>query len=65
MINLQNSKLLSKEIKIIPKYLKCVCNEVLQCALILGSAIKNFESAVIATVKNVIFQKNGKTCNAK
>jgi hypothetical protein len=36
----------------IPKYLKWDRHKVLQCALILGSAIKNFVSVAIATVKN-------------
>jgi hypothetical protein len=37
---------------VIPKYLKWNRHEVLQCALILESAMRSFESVAIATVKN-------------
>jgi len=37
---------------ILPKYLNWNRHEVLQCALILGSAMRSFAGVAIATVKN-------------
>ena len=42
----------SQNESLLPKYLKWNRHEVLQCALILESAMKSFESVAIATVKN-------------
>jgi hypothetical protein len=47
-----NKRALTGEDNLLLKYLKCDRHEVLQCALILGSAIENFESVAIATVIN-------------